>query len=345
MHSPEDITELAALLAQGQLCAPNIRLILGKTEGNGGMNDFTRALAVRAVASTLAPYLHCAPHEVEDQVLLSFSGGTEGVVTPHMLIFTVDSAETTQTAAHQKRLALAVGRTRAFAPQEIGRQPMVEETARVVRALIAQLPCAPADVEMVHIKGALPNSDTEARCTMAYARGASALGVGLALQEIPPHKITDDAIGVDWSLYSAVASTSAKPGLPHSEIAVFANVAHWTGNLIMTHEVMQDILDIGAIHRVLAQAGLVAEPQLNPRDRERLVGLFAKADPDPRHTIRGQRHTMGTDSDISDMRMARCVVASLIAGITGETAIYVSTRAEHHGPQGGGPVACISRVP
>ena len=44
--------------------------------------------------------------------------------------------------------------------------------------------------------------------SMAYSRGASALGVGLALEEIAA-PVRDEDVLADWSLHSGVASTSA----------------------------------------------------------------------------------------------------------------------------------------
>jgi cyanuric acid amidohydrolase len=53
---------------------------------------------------------------------------------------------------------------------------------------------------------------------------------------------------------------------------------------------------------------------------------------------------MLSDDDIGDTRYARCVLASVLAAALGETRVYVSTRAEHHGPLGGGPLALLARV-
>ena len=42
--------------------------------------------------------------------------------------------------------------------------------------------------------------------------------------------------------------------------------------------------------------------------------------------------------------VSRCVLSSVLASVLGETRVYVSTRAEHHGPLGGGTLALIARV-
>ncbi|MGA7802835.1 MAG: ring-opening amidohydrolase [Gammaproteobacteria bacterium] len=352
---PSDVSGLAWLLDDGVIAAHDILAVIGKTEGNGGINDFTRELAMRALAEVLAPRLGCAPAQVEDRVVLSFSGGTEGVASPHMLVLS-RTGEPRSTPREEKRLAIATGYTRAFEPDEVGYLSMVGETARVVRELMDALRLeSPADVHLVQIKGAIPDYEPAAgeraqqagrplRCDMSYSRGASALGVALAVGEVSADELSDEAICRDWSLYSSVASVSSKPGLARSEITLFANSPYWDGDLHIAHGVMDDIIDIEAIRGVLDSLGIPVDGQLSRARTERLVGIFAKSDADPRNRIRGRRHTMWTDADFSDMRYSRCVVSALLAGITGETAVYVSTRAEHHGPLGGGPVAIIARA-
>jgi cyanuric acid amidohydrolase len=50
------------------------------------------------------------------------------------------------------------------------------------------------------------------------------------------------------------------------------------------------------------------------------------------------------DSDINATRHARALVGGVLAGIFGDTALFVSGGAEHQGPDGGGAVAVIARV-
>ena len=57
--------------------------------------------------------------------------------------------------------------------------------------------------------------------------------------------------------------------------------------------------------------------------------------------LRGKRHTMLDDSDISSTRHARAFVCGALASLVGHAEIYVSGGAEHQGPDGGGPVALI----
>ena len=347
---PADVSGLVRAIAEGMINPQSIVAIIGKTEGNGGINDFTRTLAMMALSQLLATHLDCRPELVEERVVLSFSGGSEGVAAPHILVFSV-SGRAAKQAYPIKRLALASAHTRPFSAQEVGRMAMVRETARAVTWLMHILQVEPGDVHLVQIKGAIPALDSTTtenvrvehlRCDMAWSRGASALGVALALGEVTESELSDDVINRDWSLYSSRASVSAKPLLQRSEMVLFANSCWWEGDLVIAHGVMQDIIDVPAIHAVLNQLGLQpVNGQLATVDAEKVLAVFAKSDADPRGHIRHRRHTMWTDADISDMRYSRCVVSALLAGVTGETGVYVSTRAEHQGPQGGGPVAVI----
>jgi cyanuric acid amidohydrolase len=188
-------------------------------------------------------------------------------------------------------------------------------------------------------RGALLRSD------MVHSRGASALGAAIALGEVDEHEVSDAAICARWDLYSGVASVSAKPGLRRTEIMLLGNSAHWDGDVMIDHGVMRDILDVDAIRDTLARLGLSFGFRPSVEQTARVVGVFAKAEADPRGTIRGQRHVMLDDDDIDDTRYSRCSLNAVLASVLGDTAVYVSTRAEHMGPLGGGPLAILARVP
>lgn len=349
-RGPADVAGLRALLEQEVIRAEHILCIIGKTEGNGGRNDFTRELAMKALEHLLAPRLGLLPEKVQERVIFSFSGGSEGVVTPHMIVFTKAGAPSSTRRA-TKRLCAAIGMTRPLHPEEIGRMAQIEETARAVREVMTSMHLdGPEDVHLVQMKGAIPpftpdeaaaaqRAGRTLTCDMMYSRAASALGVALALGEIPREKLTNDVVCRDWSLYSSVASCSAKPGLQRTEILAFGNSAYWEGDLVIEHGILDDILDVNGIRAVVAKLGAPQDPL-----GDRLVGAFAKSEADPRGSVRGRRHTMLTDDDINDTRYSRCVLSSVLAATLGDTRVYVSTRAEHHGPLGGGPLALIARA-
>jgi cyanuric acid amidohydrolase len=353
-NGPSDIGQLQQLIAQGVINPSEVICIIGKTEGNGGRNDFTRELAMTAFEHLFSQHLGIPPEAVQDRIIFSLSGGCEGVVSPHIVVFS-KSGNPVSSPFSQKRLAVGIGFTREFHPREIGRMPQIEETARVIRQIVHQLQVeSMADVHLIQMKGAIPNySYQEAqdalaqgvpiRSDMVYSRGASALGAALALGEVEAARLSDEMVCRDWSQFSGVASCSAKPGLTRTEIMVLANSPYWDGDLVINHGVLQDMIDVHSIHQVLEGLNLPCARQLSPEQTDRIVGVFAKSEADARGTIRGRRHTMLTDDDISDTRYSRCVLGAVLASVIGDTSVYISTRAEHHGPLGGGTLSIIAR--
>ncbi len=156
-------------------------------------------------------------------------------------------------------------------------------------------------------------------------------------------RLRDADIGTDWSLYSRRASCSAGVELLGHEIVVFGMSRAWSGPLAIDHAVMQDAIDVEPVRAALGRLGLPTAGQLPAAERQRLVAVLAKAEASHDGRLRGHRHTMLDDSDISSTRHARAFVCGALAGLVGHAEIYVSGGAEHQGPDGGGPVALIVR--
>ena len=81
-----DASGLADLIDAGVLEADRVVAVIGKTEGNGGVNDYTRIIADRAFREVLVDKGTRSPEEVK-QVPIVWSGGTDGVLSPHATIF------------------------------------------------------------------------------------------------------------------------------------------------------------------------------------------------------------------------------------------------------------------
>src|SRR6202044_3030178 len=134
-HGPGDVSGLVALIDSGALEPSSILAVLGKTEGNGGVNDFTREYAVAALCTALSPHLKLAPREVEARIAFVMSGGTEGVLSPHITVFTRSRApESVGEKSSEKRLSVGIAHTRNLLPEEIGRDAQIEETMHAVEA-------------------------------------------------------------------------------------------------------------------------------------------------------------------------------------------------------------------
>src|SRR6202022_1744143 len=357
-RGPGDVAGLIGLSEAGKNKPASILAILGKTEGNGGVNDFTREYAVCVFSVALAPYFDLPAHDVEQRIAFVMSGGTEGVLSPHLTVFTRKAIEGgSGTGIAGKRLSLGIAHTRDFMPEELGRRAQIDETAAAVRLAMADAGIDdPKDVHFVQIKCPLLTSErveaahargqktvtSSAYGSMAYSRGASALGVAAALGEIDRY-VGDEQVLKDWGLFSSVASPSAGIELMHNVVIVLGNSDVSASPFVIGHDVMRDSIDSAAVIAALKSVGLGLDEVSDPH-AHRLVNIFAKAEASPTGSVRGFRHTMLDDTDISATRHARAAVGGLIAGLAGTGAVYVSGGAEHQGPPGGGPVAAIARL-
>ncbi|RKP51953.1 ring-opening amidohydrolase [Pararobbsia silviterrae] len=360
---PDDIEGLRRAIDDGEIDPKGIVAILGKTEGNGCVNDFTRGYTSHVLKHALASWRGSAPDAIARDVAIVMSGGTEGGLSPHLLVFEVGAIGLAPSEAVSVVPSLAVGvaMTRAFAPEEIGRMPQVEATADAVRRAMQEAGIESArDVHYVQVKCPLLTKQRIADAhqrgrsvatldtyrSMGYSRGASALGIGLALGELRADQVCDSEICSNAALYSGVASTSAGIELMENQILVVGNSPRWGGDLVIGHGVMQDAIDTDAVFDALAPLTLSEPGRLTRAERERVVAVLAKAEPSASGEIRGRRHTMLDDSDIQASRHARALVGGVLAGVFGDTQLFVSGGAEHQGPDGGGPVAVIaSRAP
>jgi cyanuric acid amidohydrolase len=333
-NGPDDVSGVEALFEK-DIAPRNVVAVFGKTEGNGCVNDFTRGYATRSFKDLFAR------HGVEG-VSVVMSGGTEGALSPHWTVFARETVDTPP----QRALAIGVARTPPLPPEHLGRREQIKLVAAGVKAAMRDAGIDdPADVHFVQIKCPLLTSRRIAQAeaagkttatrdtlkSMGFSRGASALGVAVALGEIAKDSIADADICTRFDLFSRCASTSAGVELSDHEIVVLGMSSKWSGPLAIDHAVMQDAIDTASVRG--------ARERL-PKEA-RLAAVLAKAEPDPSGRVGGKRHTMLDDSDISGTRHARAFVGGVLAGVFGITDLYVSGGAEHQGPPGGGPVAVI----
>ena len=358
MRAPDDVSAAAELLDRRAFSAEHVVAILGKTEGNGAVNDYTRALATLSFQMLLAERTGKKIQDIAKRVPIIWSGGTEGLMAPHATIIT-RLPDRRPPAAGQKRFAVGTAYTRNLLPEEFGTAVHAQVAAEGVKAAIADAGIESLDdLHFVQVKTGALTTDriaaarsrgrsvvtTDTYKSMSYARAVAALGIGAATGEIPAAKLSDDVVCHDFSVFSNVASTSSGVELMNCEIIVLGNSARSSSELVMAHAVMRDAIDATAVREALRRAGLAVECELSERDQARLINVFAKCEPDASGATRGRRHVMFEDGDINYTRHIRGVVNAVIASVTGDTMCYVSAGAEHQGPPGGGVVAVLARV-
>ena len=358
LHHVSDASELAKLIDTGVLEADRVVAVIGKTEGNGGVNDYTRILADRAFRDVLVARGSRGADAVA-QVPIVWSGGTDGVLSPHATIFaTVPPGAVgsgTGEGTGEPRLSVGFAMSEPLLPEDIGRTAMIAKVAAAVTAAMAEAGISdPADVHYVQTKTPLLTIHTirEAASrgqsvwtentgeSMDVSNGTAALGIAVALGEITMP--ADRDVMRNRALGSAVASCSSGVELDRAQVVVAGNVRGIGGRYRIGHSVMADALDADGIWAAIRNAGLALPDRPHPSDLDgRLVNVFLKCEASQDGRVRGRRNAMLDDSDVHWHRQIKACVGGVAAAVTADPAVFVSVSAAHQGPDGGGPVAAI----
>jgi len=352
LKTVQDASGLDGCIAAGQFTADQVIAVIGKTEGNGGVNDFTRILADQAFRRVLQKRGRSEADVA--RIPMVWSGGCDGVITPHATIF----ARNEKTGpASKSRLAIGTALSEELLPEDIGRPAMVDKVAAGVKAAMREAGIDdPDDVHYVQTKTPLLTIDAvreaEARgqhaaCevheSMGVSNGTTALGIAVALGEISMPKAEEICRNLD--LYSSVASCSSGVELTQAQVVLLGNRAAAGGRFRIGHSVMQDALDIDGIYAAIRNAGLDLPERPRSDDlKGRVVNCFIKCEADRSARLRGRRQIMLDDSDVHHHRHAKAAVGGVAAAAIGDPAVFVSVDAMHQGPQGGGPVIAIVDV-
>ena len=348
-----DASGLAELIDDGVLDADRVVAVIGKTEGNGGVNDYTRIIADRAFREVLVAKGTRTAEQVK-QVPIVWSGGTDGVISPHATIFATVPAEQAE-PTDEPRLTVGFAMSEVLLPEDIGRVAMVEKVAAAVRVAMERAGITdPADVHYVQTKTPLLTihtiRDAKSRGktvwtehtheSMDLSNGCTALGVAVALGEI--EMPTDADVMHDRSLFSAVASCSSGVELDQAQVVV-------VGNAPRGRRALPD-RPLGDEGRARRRRHLGRDPRRRPRPAR-------AAAPDRPRRPAGQRVPQvrgsqdgrcaaaatpcSTTPTCTGTGRSRPAVGGVTAAVTGDPAVFVSVSAAHQGPDGGGPVAAI----
>jgi len=353
IHSVADASELATLIDDGVMDASRVIAIIGKTEGNGGVNDYTRIIADRAFREVLVA--KGAPADQVKQVPIVWSGGTDGVISPHATIFATAEVADDDPSKAEQRLTVGFAMSEQLLPEDIGRTAMVSKVADAVKVAMERAGITdPADVHYVQTKTPLLTihtiRDAKSRGktvwtehtheSMDLSNGCTALGIAVALGEIDMPG--DEDVMHDRSLYSSVASCSSGVELDQAQVVVVGNATGVGGRYRIGHSVMTDALDADGIWKAIKDAGLDLPDRPHTSDLDgKLVNVFLKCEVSQDGQVRGRRNAMLDDSDVHWHRQIKACVGGVTAAVTGDPAVFVSVSAAHQGPDGGGPVAAI----
>src|SRR5207245_4919092 len=135
MAHPGDLSELERLIASGTVRATDVVAVIGKTEGNGGVNDFTRGYFTQTLMALLAKYLNKPAEQLIHEIPCVLSGGTEGVMSPHYSVFCAGEGEPGPGAGPS--LAIGTAFSAPVPAEDVGRRAHIDSVAGAVRAAIA----------------------------------------------------------------------------------------------------------------------------------------------------------------------------------------------------------------
>jgi cyanuric acid amidohydrolase len=350
LKTVQDASGVEDLIKAGKFKADEVIAVVGKTEGNGGVNDFTRILADQAFRKVLMKHGTRSEADIHN-VPMVWSGGCDGVITPHATVF----ARNDKTGpADKSRLVIGTALSAELLPEDIGRIAMVEKVAAAVKAAMKDAGITdPKDVHYVQTKTPLLTIDSvldaekrhqtvacEVHESMGVSNGTTALGIAVALGEVAMPRA--EQICKDLDLYSSVASCSSGVELTQAQIVLLGNAPGAGGRYRIGHAIMKDALDIDGIYDSIRSAGLDLPERPRASDLNgKVVNCFMKCEADRTGQLRGRRQIMLDDSDVSWHRHIKAAVGGVAATAIGDAAVFVSVDAMHQGPQGGGPCIAI----
>ncbi|MGH7763173.1 MAG: ring-opening amidohydrolase [Candidatus Dormibacteraceae bacterium] len=367
MASPSDTSGLQKLADAGTITPDTLVALVGKTEGTGAHDDWGRVWADVALRDWTGRFLGIPAAEVANRVIFVLSGGCPGVITPHIVAITREMLEVPDRSAAKdgdKRLVVGRAGSDAMPPEEVGRMGQIRKVAEATRKAMADAGLTDVkDVHLVMVKvpglttASIKDAESRGKTVVShdltfgpegagvYANDAAALGVAMALGEVPESALSDQVVRRDWSLYSEVAMTSSGGEKRHGEVVVFGNAAHSRSPLQIGHAVTRDFIDAEGVRNALRSAGLRFTGELpDEQDLSRLVHVFAKSVIPGNDQIRGQRITLLDDADA--YQIGKALGGMLVASVTGRTTNYVSggERNSHQGPPGGNIIAAVVRT-
>ncbi|MEO9049705.1 MAG: ring-opening amidohydrolase [Candidatus Dormiibacterota bacterium] len=369
MASPSDTSLLQWLADEGKIRPDTLVALAGKTEGTGQHDDWGRVWADVVLREWTAGFLGIQVSEVAKHVIFVLSGGCPGVITPHVAAVTREWIEVPDGGRRQadeedKRLVVGRAGSDPMSPEEVGRMGQIRKVAEATRQAMSDAGLTdPRDVHLVMVKvpglttASIKDAEVRGKTVAShdltfgpegagsYANDAAALGVAMALGEVPESKLSDEVVRRNWDLYSEVAMTSSGGEKRHGEVLVFGNSTQSRSSLRIGHAVTKDFIDAEGVRNALRAAGLRFVDGLpDERDLSRLVHVFAKSVIPGSDQIRGQRITLLDDPDA--YQIGKALGGMLVASVTGRTTNYVSggERNSHQGPPGGNIVAAVVRT-
>ena len=321
-----------------------------RPKATAGVNDYTRILADRAFRDVLLERAPAPLAEIKE-IPMVWSGGTDGILTPHATIFANVEAHRARAASRRRLRHERHDPPRGHRPAGNGREggrwcQGRDEGGRHRRS--SRRPLRPDQDAAAHDRN---DQRRQAAWPHRLHRGPARVDERLQRNRRPRHRgrarrdrdagggatsATTSPVLLGGLVLVRVSSStgrrrwwSATSGA--SVVATASATASWT-----TPSTSR------ACTRRFASAGLDLPERARADDLGgALVNVFLKCEADPSGRLRGRRQVSLDDSDVHHHRHIKAAVGGVVAAAVGDSAIFVSVAALHQGPSGGGPVAAI----
>ena len=330
MKAPDDLSGLETALAAAG--ADGIRRLALLMRVAGEYTDGSREKARAAIAALLTRT------NLSDKTQYVTVIGAEGASTPCGYAF-IDNGNTGSRSG-PRRLALGLARAASPPEETIGTAGFALAVKAAVETGIKDGGMSPGDVEVAIINVPQPTSG-DAAVRGRKGRAAAALGAGLALGEIAPERVRDDAVVSDSSLYTSRVQTFTGPAIANLEVIVVGNAPGGGGDLVACNTLTADLLDMRSVKRMLVKAGLPLDRD-GELDTGRLVATLAKLGVDPNGRVSGAPTTI-FGSATPPEKHVRAALSGALGATLHTTRLFSTFDPVQQAPLGGGTVCCIVR--
>lgn len=330
MKAADDLSGLEASLETAE--PGRIRCLALLLRVAGEYTDGSREKARAAIAALLAR------RNLSDKAQYITVIGAEGVSTPCGYAF-IDNGNAGPPNG-PRRLALGIARAAPPPEETIGTAAFALAVKAAVEAGIDGGGMSPADAEVVIVNVPQPTSGNVG-LRGRRGRAAAALGAGLALGEVAPDRVRDDAIVSDGSLYTARVQTFTGPAIDNLEVIVIGNAPGRGGYLFACNTLTTDLLDMRSVKLMLVKAGLPLDRD-GEIDTGRVVATLAKLGVDPSGRVSGAPTTI-FNSATPPEKHVRAALSGALGATLHTTRLFSTFDPVQQAPIGGGTVCCIVR--
>ena len=295
--------------------------VFGKTTGHADLEDRSRHIAQ---AETTRLIQEIGGEQLSNRSWSIFSTGCEGVASPILVGMATRKHAFQADGGGQVGMMVGAARSAPIADGERCTRAHVSIAADCVAEAMQMAGLTPAQVLLVLVKSPVRFSREGTGGKHAFstgaARGAAALGSGIALGDVDPGSLSDAPVLASPAYATRTMAFSGTEN-DHIEAIVFGRRDGGDPRWTITYAEMSDFMDVETLKSIERPAGY--EPTL----------VFYKAGIPADGRLRG-RPTTVLNSELPPDKQLRSASSGLLAAIFGSMNTFISGGAEHQGRDG-----------